>query len=201
MPPTFSPDDSNIPAGEFGPSPSQTVGPYFHQGLILPEDQGGLGRRLFPDRTTGRVELRGRVLDADGVSVPDALVEVWQADVDGQYGDPAGFGRSDTRSSNGEFVFQTVKPGRVRADMAPHLQVLLGMRGLLTHLMTRLYFADEDNTGDPVLAAVPKARRSTLLAVREKSETGVIYRLDFQMGGPQETVFFALPDAPQTDTP
>ncbi|WP_407540930.1 protocatechuate 3,4-dioxygenase subunit alpha [Deinococcus radiomollis] len=195
MPPTLKPEDTNLPDGGFGPSPSQTVGPYFHQGLVLPEDQGGLGNRLFPAQTTGRIELRGRVLDADGESIPDALIEIWQANAAGQYGDPAGFGRSDTRNAGHEFVFQTVKPGRVSPDMAPHLQVWLGMRGLLTHLLTRVYFADEDNSGDVVLAAVPQARRSTLTAVREEDETGAVYRLDFQMGGPEETVFFFVPDA------
>ena len=201
MPPTLRPEDSNIPEGGFGPSPSQTVGPYFHQGLVLPEDVGGLGNRLFPAQTSGRIELRGRVLDADGASVPDALIEVWQADGAGRYGDPAGFGRSDTRSVGHEFVFQTVRPGRVSPDMAPHLQVWLGMRGLLTHLLTRVYFADEDNSGDVVLAAVPQTRRSTLTAVREEGETGAVYRLDFQMGGPEETVFFSMPEATTPDAP
>ncbi|MGY2894248.1 protocatechuate 3,4-dioxygenase subunit alpha [Deinococcus sp. UYEF24] len=194
MPPTLKPEDSNMLAEDFGPSPSQTVGPYFHQGLVLPEDIRGLGNRLFPAQTNGRIGLRGRVLDADGASVPDALVEIWQANAAGHYGDPAGFGRSDTRSVGHEFVFQTVKPGRVSPDMAPHLQVWLGMRGLLTHLLTRVYFTDEDNSGDVVLVAVPESRRGTLMAVREESETGVVYRLDIQLGGPLETVFFALPD-------
>lgn len=191
----LSPEDSNIPEGSFGPSPSQTVGPYFHQGLILPDEAGGLGNRLFPAVTAGRTELRGRVLDRVGEPVPDALIEIWQADPAGVYGDPGGFGRSDTRHAGHAFVFQTVKPGRVSSELAPHLQLWLGMRGLLTHLITRIYFSDEDNSADPVYASVPEHRRATLVAVREDTETGVVYRLDIQMGGPHETVFFgAIPD-------
>ena len=191
----LSPADSNIPADSFGPSPSQTVGPYFHQGLVLPDDAEGPGHRLFPALTTGRIELRGRVLDHDGTPVPDALVEIWQADPQGRYGDPAGFGRSDTRHMGHEFVFQTVKPGRAAPELAPQVQVWLGMRGLLTHLMTRVYFSDEDNGDDPVLSIVSEARRGTLIAVRQETEAGVVYRLDIKMGGERETVFFcALPD-------
>ena len=187
--------DSNVPAEGFGPSPSQTVGPYFHQGLVLPGDAGGLSNRLFPAVTPGRIELRGRVLDHDGTPVPDALVEIWQADLQGRYGDPAGFGRSDTRWPGHEFVFQTVKPGRAAPELAPQAQVWLGMRGLLTHLMTRVYFSDEDNGDDPVLSIVSEARRGTLIAVRQETEAGVVYRLDIKMGGERETVFFcALPD-------
>ncbi len=187
--------DSNIPEGGFGPSPSQTVGPYFHQGLVLPDAPGGLGHRLFPGLTNGRTELRGQVLDHDGEPVPDALIEIWQADAQGRYGDPGGFGRSDTRWPGHEFVFQTVKPGRAAPELAPQLHVWLGMRGLLTHLVTRVYFSDEDNSADPVLSSVPEARRGTLIAARQQTETGVVYRLDIRMGGPQETVFFSdLPD-------
>ena len=187
---TLRPEDSNIPPDAFGPTPSQTVGPYFHQGLILPGNDGGLGNRLFPEQTGGRIELRGRVLDADGECVPDALVELWQANAAGRYGGPEGFGRSDTRHAGHEFVLQTVKPGRTQPQLAPHLQLWLGMRGLLTHLVTRVYFEDEDNRHDPVLLLVPEARRGTLTAVPERGETGMVYRLDIWMQGPQETVFF-----------
>ena len=94
-----------------------------------------------------------------------------------------------------EFVFQTVKPGRAAPELAPQVQVWLGMRGLLTHLMTRVYFSDEDNGDDPVLSIVSEARRGTLIAVRQETEAGVVYRLDIKMGGERETVFFcALPD-------
>ncbi|GAA5532629.1 protocatechuate 3,4-dioxygenase subunit alpha [Deinococcus aluminii] len=192
----LSPEDSNIPRDAFGPSPSQTVGPYFHQGLVhgqdLPLERENL--LVVPgDPLEGeRVTVTGRVLDGDGLPVPDALVEVWQADPAGRFPpDTAfhGFGRSDTRREGGFWLFRTVKPGRV-GGQAPHLNVWLGMRGLLTHLPTRIYFSDEDNGADPVLALVPPARRQTLIARREETPDGPLYRLDFHMQGERETVFF-----------
>ena len=187
---TLRPEDSNISPDAFGPTPSQTVGPYFHQGLMLPADIGGLGNRLFPEQTGGRIEVRGRVLDADGECVPDALIELWQADVAGRYGGPEGFGRSDTRHVGHEFVFQTIKPGRTQPHLAPHLNVWLGMRGLLIHLWTRIYFEDEDNAHDPVLLLVPEARRASLIA-RQGGAAPSTYRLDIHLQGPGETVFLA----------
>ena len=194
------PEDSNIASDAFGPTPSQTVGPYFHQGLIVPSDaggldSGGLGNRLFPEQKGGRIEVRGRVLDADGECVPDALVELWQANAAGRYGGPEGFGRSDTRHPGQEFVFQTIKPGAVVQPgspvLAPHLNVWLGLRGLLTHLRTRIYFEDEDNSHDPVLLLVSEARRASLIA-RQGGAAPSTYRLDIHLQGTDETVFFAF---------
>lgn len=196
----LTPEGSNIPARLFGPSPSQTVGPYFHQGLIygqdLPEARENILVAPHDDLPGEHITVTGRVLDADGLPVPDALVEIWQAGPQGYTGAHhafSGFGRSDTRRDGGYWLFRTVKPGLVstpHGTLAPHLQIWLGMRGLLTHLSTRIYFSDEDNTADPVLALVPPDRRPTLIAQREVTPAGPVYRLDFQLQGPQETVFF-----------
>ncbi|UQN10249.1 protocatechuate 3,4-dioxygenase subunit alpha [Deinococcus sp. QL22] len=191
------PEGSNIPARLFGPSPSQTVGPYFHQGLVqhgeqsrFPGDQQLVpGTALYPSE---RLTLTGRVLDADGLPVPDALLDVWQADLAGQRVDETvltGFGRSDTRQDGGFWRFHTVKPVP-RAGQAPHLDVWLGLRGLLTHLVTRVYFSDEDNAADPLLLSLPLQRRGTLIAVREDVPGGPLYRLDIRLQGEGETVFF-----------
>lgn len=66
------------------------------------------------------------------------------------------------------------------------------MRGLLLHTFTRLCFSDETgaNARDPVLASVPAERRQTLIAVREDTPAGIVYRFDIHMQGPDETVFF-----------
>jgi protocatechuate 3,4-dioxygenase alpha subunit len=66
------------------------------------------------------------------------------------------------------------------------------MRGMLTHAYTRLYFSDEAeaNARDPVLLGVPAARRRTLIAAREDSPAGAVYRFDIRMQGDEETVFF-----------
>ena len=56
-----------------GQTPSQTVGPFFHYGLIW---KGGAD--LVADGHDGRIVIVGRVTDGDGQPVPDALVEIWQ---------------------------------------------------------------------------------------------------------------------------
>jgi protocatechuate 3,4-dioxygenase, alpha subunit len=160
-------------------TPSQTVGPYLSIGLV-----GRIGPELVPD---GPVRVHGLVLDGAGEPVPDALVEVWQADGDGSY--RAGlFGRSDTREG-GRYELVTVKPG-ARDDQAPHLEISVFARGLLKRVVTRMYFpGDLENAADPALARVQEERRSTLVAVPE--EDGSL-RFDIRLQGEGETVFFEL---------
>jgi protocatechuate 3,4-dioxygenase alpha subunit len=162
---------------------------------------------LVDDETAGeRIYLRGTVYDGDGQPVPDALVEIWQADAQGIYNHPAdprcaradphfrGFGRAET-VDGGEFWFKTIRPGRVPAEdgqlQAPHVDVRVFARGLLTHAVTRLYFAGEaENEADPVLRAVAPQRRQTLIARRVEGNDLPTYRLDIHLQGAQETVFF-----------
>jgi protocatechuate 3,4-dioxygenase alpha subunit len=177
---------------------SQTVGPYFRIGLehLYITD-------LAPSAAAGdKIAIRGRVVDGDGKPVNDALLEIWQADAHGKYAHPddtqvkpptpgfKGFGRVPT-DENGVFRFATVKPGRVPgpggAPQAPHLLVAVFMRGLLKHLLTRIYFPDDPaNAADPVLKLVPAQRRSTLIAT--KSNDGLEWNVILQ--GENETVFF-----------
>src|SRR3989440_1861698 len=157
---------------------SQTVGPFFEPALLREDARRNV---LIQLETAGeRIRIEGRVLDGDGTPVPDAMVEIWQANAHGRYNHPAdqgpalldpsftGFGRSGT-AEDGSYWFETVKPGPVPFDgkqlQAPHICVTVFARGLLNHLVTRLYFEDEPtNAGDPVLQHVPDHRRATLLA-------------------------------------
>ena len=175
-------------------TPSQTAGPFLSLGLRWPD-----GPYVVPAGTPGAVWLRGRVLDAAGDPVTDALVETWQADGSGRFagrdgtGGFRGFGRSET--VDGQYAVLTVKPAaltdaRGRAH-APHVALSVFARGLLDRVVTRLYFADEEaaNSSDPVLLSLPDdAARRTLLA--EPAADG--YRLDLVLQGSDETVFFAL---------
>jgi protocatechuate 3,4-dioxygenase alpha subunit len=181
------------------PTANQTVGPFFGIGMDWPGDAD-----LTRDDPAGeRLTLRGRVLDGAGEPVPDAVVEVWQADAEGRYRHPAdprsaeaafaGRGRAPVDAA-GAFEIRTIRPGRVPAPdgapQAPHLSLTILARGLLRHLHTRVYFADETeaNARDPVLCVVPAERRSTLIAERE----GESWRLDVVLQGAGETVFFEL---------
>ncbi|TMA23921.1 MAG: protocatechuate 3,4-dioxygenase subunit alpha [Deltaproteobacteria bacterium] len=177
------------------PTPSQTIGPFFSQGL-------GPG---WPDLTEGagegeRIAVEGRVLDGDGKPIPDAMLEIWQADAQGRYPEQGagfrGFGRTLT-DPGGEYRFTTIKPGRVPgpggAPQAPHLNLTIFARGLLRQLTTRIYFADEpSNETDPVLAAVtdPAARRTLFAARQDGSSQTALYRFDVILQGEGETAFF-----------
>lgn len=166
-------------ATELGRTPSQTVGPYLHIGLC-----GPIGPVLVPG---GPVRIHGRVLDGAGEAVPDAVVEVWQADADGSYRSGL-FGRCDTREA-GNFAFVTVKPRTVDGRV-PYLDVSVFARGLLKRVVTRIYFPDDlENAVDPLLELVPAERRSTLVAVAEDDGS---LRFDIRLQGEGETVFFEL---------
>jgi len=171
-------------------TPSQTVGPFF--AIELPY---GDGRYAVPEGTPGAVWLRGRVLDGHGAPVPDALVESWQADPDGQFGGAfRGFGRSGT-DDEGRWAILTLKPGPVpwgpgETRQAPHVDLAIFARGLLHQVVTRVYFADEAqaNAADPVLAGLDEQARATLVA--QRCADG--YELDIHLQGPHETTFFAV---------
>jgi protocatechuate 3,4-dioxygenase, alpha subunit len=184
-----------------GLAASQTVGPFFQIGL---ED-------LYQNNLTAPavigtiITISGKILDADSRPVPDALVEIWQANSFGKYDHPddhqdkpldvgfTGFGRCPT-NSEGEFQFRSVKPGLVpsstEAPQAPHINVSVFMRGLLNRLVTRVYFSDDPrNSTDEVLSLVDPARRPTLLAQPDPVRPN-LYHWDVILQGPRETVFF-----------
>jgi protocatechuate 3,4-dioxygenase alpha subunit len=167
-----------------GPTPSQTIGPFFRFGLdwLAAED-------LVTPGSPGALTLAGRVLDGAGLGVPDAMVEIWQAGPDGAFG-PAGgwngFGRSLT-GAEGDYRFTTVRPGPAEPGVAPHIDVTVFARGLLQRLVTRLYLPGEAaNASDPLLLAVDEERRGTLVA---RSGPAALY-FDIRLQGDRETVFF-----------
>jgi protocatechuate 3,4-dioxygenase, alpha subunit len=183
------------------PTPSQTVGPFFHIGL--PDDGGS---ELVAPEHPHAIHLAGTVYDGEGQPVNDALIELWQANRDGRYDHPEdaredvpleqgfrGFGRTGTDDSGG-YRFVTVKPGPVPHPdggmQAPHIDVSVFARGLLKRLVTRIYFPDEGerNDSDPVLSSVEPERRAALVA---REEDGAL-RFDIHMQGDRETPFFDL---------
>ena len=190
----------------------QTVGPFFKIGLawLYRDDLAGAG-------VTGeRIEITGRVFDADGNTVPDAVLELWQANSHGKYAHPedeqskpldagfSGFGRIATNDA-GRFRFSTVKPGQVPSPVpsgnsgtacsplqAPHINVSVCTRGLLRRLVTRIYFPDEPaNATDFALLQVDPLRRSTLIAKRSANSSSK-FEWDIVLQGSNETVFFDI---------
>lgn len=179
----------------------QTVGPFFRIGLEWLYKDNLVG----PEVSGERIVIQGRVLDADGTPVPDAVLEIWQANPAGKYAHPEdpqdkplakgfdGFGRIPT-TEDGSFRFTTVKPGRVPGPddtlQAPHIVVSVFMRGLLRRLIARIYFPDDPaNAEDYALNLVEPARRATLIA-RKSAERSDLLEWDVILQGPNETVFF-----------
>jgi len=178
-------------------TPSQTVGPFFTIGLSNSENQGQMASRIenIIEAKGNKIAIRGRVLDGENNSVPDALIEIRQADADGCFEneDFPGFARAHTGHEEPyTFEFHTIKPGSKIANHAPCIAVVVYMRGLLTHLHTRIYFPDEEaaNEQDLVLNQVPESRRKTLIAKPSPDQDLLTYEFDIVMQGENETVFF-----------
>ena len=220
-----APRQDNQDPALFGQTPSQTVGPYFHYGLpwkggadLVGQSDMGARPELFPEdhyvlnlappkgAVRGEViTLEGVVYDADGKPVPDAMIEIWQANAAGRYASPdddrseipldegfIGFGRAST-SDEGLYRFKTVLPGAVPGPgnslQAPHIAVSVFGRGVIKRLTTRVYFEDQTaNQSDPILALVPTERRETLIA--RKADDA--WRFDIVLQGEAETVFFDI---------
>jgi protocatechuate 3,4-dioxygenase alpha subunit len=184
-------------SGASVPTPSQTVGPFFSIGLT----QLCCSEMLLADRGGARSTIQGRVLDGDGVAVPDAVLEIWHpvflAAGSDSNSRPSGFPNGFVRVATGEqgrFQFSVLRPVGLKDldgnEHAPHFAVLLFMRGLLRHLVTRLYFPNEaSNARDAVLQLVPAERRETLVAKPVPGDAGQLL-WDIHLQGEQETVFF-----------
>ncbi|HWO40409.1 MAG TPA: protocatechuate 3,4-dioxygenase subunit alpha [Candidatus Eisenbacteria bacterium] len=186
-------------------TPSQTVGPFFAIGMT----QRAMNRLASATTRGTRIRIEGHVFDGDSLPVPDAMIEIWQANAFGRYNHPddkqekpldpdfLGWGRCGTDAS-GAYRFETIKPGSVPGHgdtvQAPHINVVVFARGMLSHAFTRIYFSDEDaNARDPVLSSVKnEERRKTLIASREVENGEVVYRFDIRLQGERETVFFDM---------
>lgn len=196
-------------------SASQTAGPYVHIGLA----PGAAGFDIYrqelghdivgPNAIGERIRVEGLVLDGMGAPIKDVLLEVWQANSEGNYAHPEGggpvedgfrgWGRVITEFETGAWAFETVKPGPTRGRnvgmQAPHLNLWLVARGINIGLHTRMYFSDEAaaNAADPVLNLIEwQHRRATLIAARDDSGDTPVYRFEIRLQGEDETVFFDL---------
>lgn len=186
----------------FQPTPSQTVGPFFSIGC----DRLQTTEQIESSISGEQIEIRGRVIDGEGIAVPDAMLELWQANGEGKYGHPEdpqnkqidanfrGFGRVST-AENGAFRILTIKPGAVPGPdgkpQAPHIVVSIFMRGLLRRLVTRIYFLGTTaNDHDFVLNCVDPGRRDTLIAKSTNQDNKFEWNVMLQ--GQNETVFFDI---------
>lgn len=176
-------------------TPGQTVGPFFAYALPYVG-----GPDLVPISHSHAIRLHGRVLDGSGAPVPDALLEIGQADHNGgavlRAGSLArdayeftGWGRAAT-DNLGHYSFTTVRPGATSERGAPFFALTVFARGLLDRLFTRIYLPGFDTAwaADPLLSALPEDRRQTLIAVDVDGQL----RFDVRLQGKDETVFLAF---------
>jgi protocatechuate 3,4-dioxygenase, alpha subunit len=178
-------------------TPGQTVGPFF--GYALPFDRGN---ELLPPGSPNAVQLFGTVSDGEGRPVPDAIIEIWQADADGSIPNATGslhrdgwtftgWGRAST-DDEGRYSFSTVVPGATAPGAASFIHVAVFARGLLNRLFTRAYVPGQQLASDPLLASLPPERRDTLIL----KEEGRGLRFDVQLQdapNKPETVFLRYP--------
>jgi protocatechuate 3,4-dioxygenase alpha subunit len=188
-------------------TPSQTVGPFFAYSLTA--EQYGydynsiINGSLINEETNGdRIYVTGNIFDGSGNTVPDAIIELYHADDKGQNrvhliaaknDGFTGIGRQGTGTAlKHTYMFSTLKPGKMSAEQAPHINVILFMRGSLHKLCTRIYFSDEVNDDDPLFQSIDPAHRQTLVAQRKEVNGMIHYHFDVYMQGEKETVFFEV---------
>jgi protocatechuate 3,4-dioxygenase alpha subunit len=180
-----------IPTGE------ATIGPFFPPRYV---DAGANDLTRLGDRKAAgeAIEILGTVRQEDGAALENLVLEIWQADAGGIYRHPAdprhreadgdflGWGRAAT-GKDGSYAFRTVRPG-APAGRARHVNFMAMFSGLMRILKTTMYFPGEAaNDADPVLAAVPAARRALLVA---RQEAPGRFRFDIKLRGQDETPFF-----------
>ena len=138
----------------------------------------------MPPSHPAAIRLHGHVYDGHGAPVPDALLEIWQADGEGRVVQEPGSLRRDGYTftgwgraavdDTGHYDFTTVLPG-AEPGRAPFIAMTVLARGLLNRLFTRAYLPGDDAAlaADPVLAALPDERRRTLVATRDETRAAL----------------------------
>ena len=186
------------------PTPGQTVGPFYGYALPYAKD-----RELLAPGSPGSIRLHGTVYDGAGHPIPDAILEIWQADADGNVPQRSGslvrdgytftgFGRTAV-GNTGTFTFTTVNPGPTEAGAAPFIAVAVFARGLMNRLFTRVYLPEDEDAlaQDRLLSSLEPDRRRTLIARRDP-DGGLSW--DIRLQGDGETVFLDFSDAAGAST-
>ncbi|MGO2327242.1 protocatechuate 3,4-dioxygenase subunit alpha [Glutamicibacter arilaitensis] len=179
------------------PTPGQTIGPFYGYALPFEKDN-----ELVSQANPHSVRLHGVITDGKGEIIPDALLEIWQADEHGNVVSRdgslvrdgytfTGWGRVAVDNA-GHYTFTTVNPGATEAGKAPFIMLTVFARGLLNRLFTRIYLPEDTEAlaADPLLASLSEAERSTLIATREADGS---LRFDIRLQGENETVFLSYP--------
>ena len=189
---------------------TEVTGPLLGEDRVAPGD-ADLTRQSDGEPIGQRIVVQGQVRDSDGRPVPDALVEVWQANAAGRYAherdrwpaplDPhfAGLGRVVT-DAEGRYRFTTVRPGAYpwgnhhNAWRPAHIHFSLFGRAFTQRLVTQMYFPDDPLVEyDPIFAAVPGPARGRLVSGfsldATQPEWALAYEWDIVLRGRGATPF------------
>ena len=192
---------------------SELTGPVYGSGAVRPLDNDLTRNAVKNGEPIGeRIIVAGRVLDEAGRPVPNALVEVWQANACGRYAhkvdqhdaplDPnfLGAGRC-LADKNGEYRFTTIRPGAYpwrnheNAWRPPHIHFSVFGRNFLQRLVTQMYFPGDPLLPlDPIYNGVPdeKGRQRLVAAYAHdvtRPEWALGFRWDIVLCGPRMTPF------------
>ena len=191
--------NTQAPALKLAATPGQTIGPFYGYALPFAKDN-----ELVNQARTGSVRLHGVVTDGAGTVIPDALLEIWQADEDGNVVSKdgslvrdgytfTGWGRTAV-DNVGHYTFTTLNPGATEAGKAPFIMLTVFARGLLNRLFTRIYLPEDTAAlaNDPLLSSLDAKSRGSMIAIREADGS---LRFDICLQGEDETVFLAYPRA------
>lgn len=207
---TRSPSRSLVPLAQ---SLSELTGPVYGQNEIQPLDNDLTQNAMKTAEPLGeRIIVTGRVLDDSGRPVPNALVEVWQANSAGRYMhkvdqhpaplDPnfQGAGRTLT-DKNGEYRFTTIRPGAYPWGNHPnawrpaHIHFSVCGVNFLQRLVTQMYFPGDPLLPlDPIYNGIPdEDARNRLISIYDHDVTtpewALGFRFDIVVCGPKQTPF------------
>ncbi|MEI7713172.1 MAG: protocatechuate 3,4-dioxygenase subunit beta [Rhodospirillales bacterium] len=220
QPPAFTPDyktsalrSPRIPLWSLQNSLSEITGPIFDAGELGPLDNDLIRNYAKSGDPIGeRIIVHGFVVDGNGRPVPNALIEVWQANAGGRYRhkndtylapiDPnfGGCGRMLT-DDTGYYAFRTVKPGaypfrnRVDSWRPAHIHFSLSGTAFAQRLITQMYFeGDPLIPHDQIIATIPDKAAIDRLIARLDRAAGVpldslAYRFDMALRGRRQTMF------------
>lgn len=192
-------------------TPSQTIGPFFHLGLVREGDDDVACQVPGGPRAQGTpIVVTGQVTDEDGRPVRKALIEVWQANKWGKYDHPddvtqapldpnlKGWARMLT-DNDGRYRFRSIKPGAYPNPgydnwmRPPHIHYSIFAAGLMQRLITQLFFPGEElNDIDPILNGVEDLDARASLVARELpagADGSLCFAFDIVLRGRQETPF------------
>jgi protocatechuate 3,4-dioxygenase beta subunit len=177
---------------KLAPTVNQTIGPFYPVERMLDQDADLTIIRGRQGRAKGQViEVVGRVLDPSGRPLPNARLDIWQANAAGRYAHPGDDSPAPLdpnfqgsaifcADAGGRFRFRTIKPGPYPGRVAHiHLDVTYRTQ----RVITQMYFPDEPgNQQDSLLSRIPAGPlRDRLIAIATTQPRGagaLIFRWD-----------------------